>query len=516
MSIYTKNHSKVIDQRSIVLPPTWASLRESTAQFEQMRSVLIADPKRHMANKIVQLIAAAKNMVVLCSFLLADDLIDLAIADAISRGVRVYLMLASETRLEREPEDDASEFDKKVHAHHNAMLKRLCGQVLLRSAPHFHAKVVLIDPSEDYAQGLLLTSNLTTEALTRNEEIGIVLKPQEVVTIASYLRWAFFEYADHELLETDHFKAVKPAGAVDYPKVQSSSVLTTNKHQQTIKLKLLTVITAAQTEIIISSFGWQEDHEVIKRLCEKAKTGVKVKILARIRPKTMPALILLRQAGAEVFGFKWLHAKAIWTDRNQAMIMSANIEEHGLEQGFELGIYTEDERVQEVKRVLDHWLAQSKWQLHLEPKLGDFLGKVKVFDKVSSGKSELIELDVTASKQNQLPPVRSTSFTLDVIEPNFPKGSWQSQPSHEVCFSWEQTAPVLAKNSKEQYLPNSKTSAGKSDKNEQSSTPYSPRVFKESTGKSVIAIRTPDEFESAKKLALQLKIERIVFLEEGM
>ncbi|TOF34167.1 hypothetical protein CGJ28_21700, partial [Vibrio parahaemolyticus] len=77
-------------------------------------------------------------------------------------------------------------------------------------------------------------------------------------------------------------------------------------------------------ELMISSFGWQKDHEVIDAICEKAKQGVKVTILSRVRPSSMPSLIKLAEAGAEVFGFKWLHAKAIWNEHNHGMIMSAN------------------------------------------------------------------------------------------------------------------------------------------------------------------------------------------------
>jgi len=119
----------------------------------------------------------------------------------------VYVMVASEARLGREPSQ--GEFDQKTHAHHKAMLKTLGKSVLFRTAAHFHAKVVLIDPYTRPA-GVLLTANLTEGALTRNEELAVRLSPTQVEGIAGYLRWAMWQTAEHELLNGKDFKAAKP------------------------------------------------------------------------------------------------------------------------------------------------------------------------------------------------------------------------------------------------------------------------------------------------------------------
>ena len=123
-----------------------------------------------MATAIVTLLADAQEKVVLSSFLLADKGVEDAIFEAAKRGVRVYILIASEARLGRE--DGEGEFDKRVLAQHKAMLERLGGYALFRSASHFHAKVVIADPDTRPA-GILLTANLTREALERNEELAV-------------------------------------------------------------------------------------------------------------------------------------------------------------------------------------------------------------------------------------------------------------------------------------------------------------------------------------------------------
>ena len=96
------------------------------------------------------------------SFLLADKGVEDALLATAKRGVRVYVLLASEARLGKE--ESEGEFDKKVLELHKQMLTRLGGHVLFRSAPHFHAKVVVVDPEKSPA-GILLTAVASARAL---------------------------------------------------------------------------------------------------------------------------------------------------------------------------------------------------------------------------------------------------------------------------------------------------------------------------------------------------------------
>ena len=166
----------------------------------------------------------------LSSFLLADKELADAIQRAAERGVRVYVLLASEAHLGRkEPE---KEFNKSCLEQHKSMLNRLAGYALFRSAPHFHAKVVVIDPDTASA-GILLTANLTTEALERNEELGVELSSAEVIEVSGYLKWAMWESAEHELIDpTDRFRVTKPLNKVAHPESGDAIVATSTQNQR--------------------------------------------------------------------------------------------------------------------------------------------------------------------------------------------------------------------------------------------------------------------------------------------
>lgn len=50
--------------------------------------------------------------------------------------------------------------------------------------------------------------------------------------------------------------------------------------------------------------------------------------------------------------------------------MSANLEPHGLDDGFELGVPLEGKRVEELRTCLAHWVRQARWKLLPKPKVG--------------------------------------------------------------------------------------------------------------------------------------------------
>lgn len=262
-------------------------------------------------------------MVVVSSFLLAERRLEECLFTAAQRGVRVYLLLACETRLDKvyRPDDD---FGNECLDDHIRMLNRLAGWALIRSAPFFHAKTVLVDAHLN-GRGFLSTANLTTEALTRNEELVVELTRPEINQVLAMLRWALWESARHEMTGPIRFEAVKPLGEIPIPPA-NQDVRALLDAQDSLTGALLQLIGESKVSLVISSYGWDEHHPVVKALCERSESGLQVTVLARVRDKAMPALLALRRARARVLGFEWLHAKAVWSDTGDGMILTANLE----------------------------------------------------------------------------------------------------------------------------------------------------------------------------------------------
>ena len=480
-SPWIRGQSRIIDQRDYSMPPTWvANEGMPTAQSRATDAVWTSDADRELANRIVDLLGKAERKAVVCSFLIADQQVEDAMLEAARRGVRVYVMLASEARLGHEPGD--GEFERRAHDSHKSMLKRFGGRVLVRSASNFHAKCVLVDP-EDAPAGILLTANLTKEALERNEELAVELSDDEVREAAELLRWGMWEVAEHELMDGRNFSAVKPLGCVAHPANGKLLFATTSQSTKLLD-EAFEVIGSANKDLVVASFGWDADHVLNQYLEERIRDGLHVTVLARMRPKSMPALVALAEAGAQVLGFRWLHAKALWADSYRGLVMSANLEPHGLDKGFELGVPVTGERAKELRTHLAHWAHRAHWKLLPKPKLGELSDIVRVWrDKTFD------DVEIEDRRKDDLGDLQAQSADKLDIAPEFPAVDGMARPAHEIEYRWQVRAPVLARKAKQVTKPVAK---GKK------AVPYHPPVYKEPDGKRVVAIRSPNQLLAAR------------------
>ena len=495
--IWTRRYSRAVDYRDCWMPPAWvARPARRDPRSETGLTIHVSGRNRELANRIVSMLAGAREKAVLSSFLLADREVEDAILAAAERKVRVYVLLASEARLDVEDAD--GEFEKAMRDQHEEMLVRLGGYALFRSAPHFHAKFVLADPGRGAGAGLLLTANLTKEALERNEELGVVLTPNEAEDVFRLARWAFWEYAEHELIDPeDRFRSVKPLGFVEHPK--PSHILATTSEVRQLRDKATALIEGASEELVVSSFGWDKDHEIVEFLCVRAREGLPVTVLARVRENQTPALLALAESGANVLGFKWLHAKALCADNDKALVMSANLQPDGLDRGFELGVPLEGGRAGEARARLHEWSKAARWELMSSPTLGDIEGEALLWrgnqlSEIAVEKERHIDLgSVTAASADKLedtaPPEPSCAGELPEL-------------AHRVVYEWSAQAPVLAVDAKPvlQFSP---------EKNGEP-VAYDPQAFDEPDGRRVVAVDSPQQILKAREVAAIVEAEVIV------
>lgn len=512
MSQFDKKISQTVSRHNMTLPTLWIEQKQARSTLpETLGEICISGKQRQLADNIIEVLQNAKQMVVICSFLFADAHIEDAIVAAANRGVRVYLLLASEVRLAQAPGEQ--DYSKEMVEKHKGTLKRLGGRVLVRSSSQFHAKVIVSDPFSDEAAGFLLTANMNKMAIEGGEEIGVRLNSDEAFEVAANLRWAMWECAEHEMTDNKTFRDIKPSEQVLHHG-NHRQIHATTPRSPMLKHQLIDVIKSANKELVIACFGWQHDHPVIEAIAEQAQAGVKVTILARAgRQKTMPALEKLAAAGAIVLGFKWLHAKVVWSDNQEAMVTTANFEKHGLDTGFELGIHLKDERVGLVERYLRQWINTAKWQLSLNAKLGDVEGRV-----LSDIDGKFEEIRIVSSDVKDLGEIPAKSLHDMKLSPKFPEQPWHQCPIHELEFEWTVKAPVLANKSKEQFQAQANNNNGSKDKdkaNKPVDKPYNPPVFKEPNGRKVIAIDSEQQLAAAISLAQSLAIDTIVARSNG-
>ncbi|GLS83029.1 phospholipase D-like domain-containing protein [Paraferrimonas haliotis] len=490
---FTKTETKVVNQSNTKLPPVLLPvLPKHVSEPKPINSSVFCN---ELQSRVVELIDSAKHSVILSTFLLADDNVESAVLNAAKRKVRVYILLACETRLDGDVPDD--DFGKKCLEQHQQMLNKLSGHVHFASAPHFHAKAVVIDALHETgnAKGLLLTANLTEEALKRNEELGVSLSRHQIDEIVKVFRWAIFESAQHHMTRRGEFSAYKSPGNVGYPR-ELNEILVTSSEDTQIREHVLALINKADKELIISSFGWQEDHQLVKAICERAKLGVKVTVLSRQRPAAMPALLAMKQAGASVKCFKWLHAKAVVADGVHAMVMSANFQAHGMDQGFELGVKLTGIQVKELMNCLDVFLTNSHNELNIDMSLGMISGGFEAWENNAFKGYSVREVGVV-----ELSAIKADCLSDMDKQPKIPNANWRENTSQKIEYKWRIEPPVITNASQEYFKP--LTAKDETSKKKDSGSPrksYEPKVVRLTKKQLAITVCQESEFAMAKRL----------------
>jgi cardiolipin synthase len=403
-----------------ILPSHWRIQHEEvqTKHPTTTRIIAIGGRDDRFRTLLINAIKEAQQTIMLCSFILSDERIIEELLNAAKRHVRCYLMFSTEAQLAKEYREDMTEFDQQTLEVHKNMLDRLVGKALARTNEHLHAKFLLIDYGTPHQKGFISTANFTYEALTRNQEIGIILTNEEIEEVFDFFRFGFWTESNQELVRLRSWDSVKQEKI--NPITQKVHIKETTSQVQDIKAEVLDTINKARIQLLVASYGFDEDHEVVNALVQKARTN-EITILTRPREKNIPTIEKLFEAGATILGYDFLHAKFVLAPRDLlGIIMTANMERRGLDSGYEIGKLLNDKDNKELQEIIAEWIkhAPLTWE-----KGGDVqnqrVGKIKV----PNGR-ELIEREIIP--EYNLEPEEKTPKALIQMqrmmteEPTFP------------------------------------------------------------------------------------------------
>ncbi|TKC98026.1 phospholipase D-like domain-containing protein [Polyangium fumosum] len=485
------------DRTGDVLEGAWTPTNaQEVARTPMEGRILQAEERGELGRLLSALIGAAQGVVLLSSFLFADPGTERALLEAARRGVRVYMLVASEARLEKESRDDGS-FDQKALEDHKRLLNALAGWVYVRSAEHFHAKFVLVDPNTD-PRGVLLTANLAEKPLTRNHELAVNLRPAEVRAIAALFTWSFWESAQRELLAAGSLPPVRAAGRFSVPTLASGIVATAGERRD-LRSAALQLIRSAHRTLVIAIYGIG-DLEVIEALEERARSGVSVVLLVRHpRVGMHGTLQRLARARVTVLGVSpWLHAKAILADGMRGLLMTANLEAHGLDDGFEVGVELSGDDAAALARVLGAWHSGAQWQLRASARVGELRGVVQVLN--GKGYKEVTVEPATRVDDGHMKVDCCTK--IEGAAPPKPRRPPEGRLYHKIEHLWAIEPPSLARGAKPWAPP----------KRKDVDAPAPPfPIFEESPGgRRVFAIDTLAQLEAARTAMQPFGVNAVV------
>lgn len=447
---------KIIDCRAEPLGAGWLRRCPTTPETTEQPGAEIfrTGPQGLFRNALVQSLNGASEVALICSFLLADKELAAAILAAAHRGVRVYVLTASEHRVAKAPSED-DQFEQRMVEEHKQLLAQLASKVMLRSAEHLHSKFLVVDPANPQkAHAWLSTANFN-KALVDSIELGVKLLGEDARALAEYFQWAFWCETQHELQGKNRLSAVKPMQPAAPPKPVSDTVIATLKDSWSLRQRVISMIQAARHEILVASYGIAADHAAMDALVQAAQRGVPVTLLTRPRPAVAPAVARLALTpGASVLAHDKLHAKALVVD-GQALVMSANLESHGLDSGFEVGVLLSHQPSRLVEMTLRDWAKTFPWVFAAAAHRGDHLGD---FCPAESPLREVKSVTELWAMPTLPSIVAIDALKLDQApQPNIqaPKPPANQLPQ-QVKVTWSVQAPRLPKGAVERFQESEK------------------------------------------------------------
>ncbi|KAF0178553.1 MAG: hypothetical protein FD161_1858 [Limisphaerales bacterium] len=494
--------SRSVDN-TITLPASWLRRGPTTPMDDGgVRHGLVPAGLQGLLHaQLLKLIGEAKEVILLASFLIADEKLAAALDQAHARGVRIYMLNASEQRLRSCPQEDDA-FTARMVDDHKLLLDRLAGRVTLRSAEHFHAKFLVIDPQTPQAGGLLSTANFN-RALHEGVELGVELGAEDSQALARLFNHAFWGEAEHELVELGRLAAVEARPKL--PTIpEPRAMVATTRVDHGLRQEVLRLLAAAQKELLVSSYGLEEEHASVAALIAAAGRGVRVTVLTRPRPAVKQVCETLVAHGIRVVAHERLHAKAIWAD-GEGLVMTANLASQGLDAGFEAGIRLQGAQAAALEATVRSWCERFPWQFVARPSLqGEFSEICPADQSVRDGARQVVEEVVQT-----LPPIMAADALAmkGAKEPTLRSefaGDKRGLP-RRIRYDWEVRPPQLPQKARERKREHAVEKPGKDGTTitTKEKVSYVPPVF-ECDGRTYVLLRSDEERPHARKLAAEL------------
>lgn len=443
------------------LGPCWITKESKTIwkgktliQHWGTREIIVPTNDGELADRLASWIKSAKQEVYISSFLVEKGVVTDALMEASKNGVMTVLITAreSELSLSEDDLDELQESRKAAIEGHKKLLDSLAGKVLVRTSPSFHAKYVIIDPFST-PKGILMTCNATNDAMNGNNiELAVTLLPEEVRSLFHHFLHGFWDLAGYELLD-------KEKGSLEPVKKETVEVAygpitlpVTWGSTKTLKSTVLDIVNNAKKNLIISAWSFEKDGDAIKAIGEAMDRGVQVEILCRFAPKyakNTGALLPLASKGAIILGHRRFHAKLIVADEIDGLIMTSNLTNLGLDQGFEAGLRISGKNAELLSSLMRSLSYTCEYSLDIDMHTAK---APEIVQKYVEDTKPCLEIFIKEAVSKQLPEKLFASCTdmlsYQIPESDFPKNGDRNIYARKAELHQIIKPPVLPKEAK--------------------------------------------------------------------
>jgi hypothetical protein len=116
----------------------------------------------------------------------------------------------------------------------------------------------------------------------------------------------------------------------------------------------------------------------------------------------MSALNKFLEKGAQVLCFDYIHAKFIFaSNENRGIIMTANFDNLGLEEGYEIGINLNQNECSELNKITSSWINNAQYNYLQGDTISEIgIGKIKIFENNEIKNYEIIDEKIVKDYKN--------------------------------------------------------------------------------------------------------------------
>ena len=323
---------------------------------------------------LIKLIRNAVKVIKLCSFIISDEEVAFELLEKCKNtDVAIFLLTQLDDKkfnFDFLPE----ELSTKQGNEHMSIITKLYGLgAHVRAATSAHAKFIVCDNCD----ALLMSANITSPSLNTNPETGVILiKEKGYRELDKLFDILFQKGTEYVGFTTSGKKQLISSRSTHITKItldlvdESSIKFTWEKLNNSLYESIVELIKEANSDIYISTYsvvGLDKIPELVKELRKAIDRGL-IKLFCRAmnhRNDHLDSCLQLKEMGIEIYGDYFNHSKGIFSD-DKGILFTANIDgNHGLVNGFEVGVIIESNQLNDFRSFLE-------WQIETAP----FLFKV--------------------------------------------------------------------------------------------------------------------------------------------
>ena len=517
---------KLVSFEDEILPPCW--IRKDLKQANKKnnyfkdtkisKNIWVSGNDEKLLNELKVSIDNAKEMICITSYVFSEPDIKVCLLNACKRGVRVYMLTASNKHLKNQPDED-NDFNKRMYSEMDKLFKELQGKIKIRTSENFHTKFLLIDAlNSEFRQGYLLTSNFDTKGIRGrkindifkvNPEICIKLSKEEIIGFFNQFCYGFWMESTEES-KIDGFLPIRTRLNKEF---NLKEILFNSKDHHSLEKALIDLIAKNPGKLTVCTYGITKNNKVYEKILSELKKGREVVVLTRPRNKNMPALIDLINEGAVVYGHDDIHAKVILIESNgnvKGIMMTANIENISFDTSFESGKILKDEEAKFFLKILNNWIMNFPLTLKNAHLLKNIKEEIRVWNSLSEeiDIKEIVEEKTVSVKTNQKTKSIENYEEYEIPKEKLKKPNEKLKIHKKIRYKYEIKPPILPKNAN-QYQKFNKDHKEKKRKKNQINLP----IYK-LKNKFYVVIKEKSQIGDAKILAQQNHNAEIVTLEK--